>query len=142
MKLSTRGWYALRAAIDLTANGREQPVLRRALAGRLGISPEYVAQILRVLRDVGMVKSVRGPGGGYQLSGNLSHITAGDVVRAVEGSSAVVYCANEPIHPPCPRSGSCAARGLWIRLSSQIDRCLNEVSLAELAAEDGKQALG
>ena len=142
MKITTRGRYALRAAIDLVTNGDKEPVLRRELADRQGISPDYVAQILRTLRDAGIVEAVRGPGGGYRLAQDPSRITAGDVVRAVEGPTAVVSCAAEPTDPPCPRSGGCVARGLWIELSSQIDRCLNSVSLAELAAEKGSRGFG
>jgi len=135
MKVTTRGRYALRAAIDLAANGNRGPVLRRELADRQGISPDYVAQILRMLRKAEIVESVRGPGGGYRLARDPAEITVGEVVRAVEGPTTVVYCVEEPIDPPCPRSDGCPARGFWIELSDAIDRCMSTVTLAELAAE-------
>jgi Rrf2 family cysteine metabolism transcriptional repressor len=133
MRVSTRGRYALRAAIDLTMNARERPVLRKTLAERQGISTNYVAQILRTLRDAGIVEAVRGPGGGYRLAQDPSKVTAGDVVRTVEGSTAVVYCVTEPIDPPCPRSEGCPGRWLWKRLSEEIDHSLDGVTLEDLS---------
>jgi len=142
LKVSTRGRYALRAAIDLAASWGKRPVLRRDLCERQGISPDYAAQILRTLRDAGIVETIRGPGGGYRLARDPSTTTVGDVIRAVEGRTAVVYCVTNRIDPPCLRSRDCTARGFWIDLSSEIDRCLNAVTLDALAGADGFRERG
>ena len=132
MKISTGGRYALRIAIDLAIYGRSGPVSRKALSERQAISSDYIAQILVKLRKANIVESMRGPGGGYRLLRMNVEITAGDVVRAVEGPISVVHCVDEPIDPPCPRSDDCAARWLWEFLSGEIARVLNSVTLADL----------
>ena len=138
MKISTRGRYALRIVLDLAIYGQQAAVSRGTLAERQQISSDYIAQILVKLRKANIVGSVRGPGGGYQLVGDGQHLTAGDVVRAVEGPTRVVYCVTEPISPPCPRSDDCAARWLWTYLSSEIDRVLDSITLGDLVRV-GKQ---
>jgi Rrf2 family protein len=142
VRVTTRGRYALRAAIDIASHGNEEPILRRELADRQELSVDYVAQLLRMLREAEIVESVRGPGGGYRLMREPSAITAGEVIRAVEGPTAVVYCVTEPIEPPCPRSEECAARWFWIRLSGEIDRSLDAVSLEDLANVGSRLAEG
>jgi Rrf2 family protein len=139
-KVTTRGRYALRAAIDLAANWGTEPVLRQDLSERQKISPDYVAKILQSLRGAGIAESVRGPGGGYRLTRDPMQITAGDVVRSVEGETAVVYCAHKPMNPSCPCAEGCSARGFWMELSERMDRYMDSVTLAELAHLDvGRQ---
>ena len=138
MKISTRGRYALRIVLDLATYGQQTPVSRGTLAERQEISPDYIAQILVKLREANIVQSARGPGGGYQLTQDGERSTAGDVVRAVEGPTRVVYCVEEPIDPPCPRSDDCAARWMWTYLSSEIDRVLDSLTLDDLVRV-GKQ---
>jgi Rrf2 family iron-sulfur cluster assembly transcriptional regulator len=90
MRISTRGRYALRAAVDLALHAGGGPVSRRDIAARQGISADYVAQLFRQLRKVGLVEGVKGPGGGYRLVRDAATIGAGDGVRAVEGAIAVM----------------------------------------------------
>ena len=138
LRISTRGRYALRAMIDLARHADGEPVLRQEIAQRQNISADYVAQLFRPLHKAGLVEGVKGPGGGYRLARDAPEITAGDVVRAVEGPVAVVHCAL-PEDDSCDRVEECATHLLWARLSAVMTEFLDSVTLQDLC--DGAQQL-
>ena len=133
--ISTREWYALRAAVDLALHAHEKPVLRRDIAARQEISADYVAQLFRRLRKAELVEGVKGPGGGYRLARDTATISVGDVVRAVEGAVAVVHCVAPGEELSCNRVDRCAAHLLWGRLSAVITDFLDSVTLQDLSDE-------
>jgi Rrf2 family protein len=135
MRVSTRGRYALRAMVDLALHADGEPVLRQEIAERQDISADYVAQLFRPLHKAGLVESVKGPGGGYLLARDAVDITAGDVVRAVEGPVAAVYCVLEDDDPTCNRVDRCATHLLWKRLSAVMTEFLDSVTLQDLRDE-------
>ena len=135
MRISTRGRYALRAMVDLALHTDEGLVSRRDIATRQGISADYVAQLFRRLRAAGLVKGVKGPGGGYRLARDAETIRAGDVVRAVEGPVAVVHCIVPGDEPSCNRVDRCVTRLLWKRLSEAMTEFLDSVTLKDLCNE-------
>jgi Rrf2 family iron-sulfur cluster assembly transcriptional regulator len=135
MRVSTRGRYALRAMVDLALHADGEPVSRQDIAGRQGISADYVAQLFRRLHAAGLVEGVKGPGGGYLLARDTANITAGDVVRAVEGPLAVVYCALPGNESACNRVDRCATHLLWKRLSAVMTEFLDSVTLQDLCDE-------
>lgn len=134
MRISTAGRYGLRLMLDLALYGQHQPQLRQEIADRQQISAEYIAQLTRHLVKHGLVDSSMGPGGGYRLGRPPDQISAGDIFRAVEGPVAAVSCVLEDPATACPRSGACAARVLWSRLSTTIETFLDSISLADLCA--------
>lgn len=137
MRISTRGRYALRAMIDLAMHSGVGPVLRQEIAERQGISAEYVAQLFSVLQKAGLVRGVKGPGGGYVLARAPDTVTALDIIQAVEGPVAVVNCVlPEPEDEAvCNRADCCAAYLLWKRLSATISEVLGTVTLRQLCDE-------
>ena len=135
IRISTRGRYALRAMVDLALHADGEPVLRRDIARRQGISADYVAQLFRPLCAVGLVDGVKGPGGGYVLARAPVAISAGDVVRAVEGPVAVVQCALPSDEPSCNRVDGCVTHLLWKRLSETMTEFLDSVTLQDLCDE-------
>jgi len=132
MEISTRGRYALRAMLDLAMHGGTRPLLRHDIAARQEISAEYAAQLFRMLRSAGLVRAVKGPGGGYALARDASQIRVGDVLRAVEGPLRVVRCVEARGYASCPRSEQCVARLLWKELSDTITRFLDSITLQDL----------
>ena len=134
IRISTRGRYALRAMVDLARHTDGEPVLRQEIAERQSISADYVAQLFRPLQKAGLVEGVKGPGGGYRLARDAAEITAGDVVRAVEGPVALVHCAL-PEDNSCARSEKCATHLLWTRLSAVMTEFLDSVTLQDLHDE-------
>ena len=132
MRISTRGRYALRAMVDLALHTDGGPVLRRDIAARQEISVDYVAQLFQRLRAAGLVKGVKGPGGGYALARNAEMIRVGDVVRAVEGPVLVVNCTVPERGPACERLDRCVTHLLWKRLSGAVAEFLDSVTLKDL----------
>jgi Rrf2 family protein len=130
--MSTRGRYALRAMLDLALHNDKGPVLRHDIATRQELSADYVAQLFQHLCAVGLVKGVKGPGGGYLLSRDAAAIRVGDIVRAVEGPIAAVQCADLGNSPVCHRAESCTTRLLWVRLSQVVAEFLDAITLKEL----------
>lgn len=135
MRISTRGRYALRAMVDLALHADFGPVLRQDIAARQEISADYVAQLFRYLHAAGLVGGVKGPGGGYVLACDAATITAGDVIRAVEGPVAVVHCVLPGDEPSCNRLDRCVTYLLWKRLSVLVAEFLDSVTLQDLCDE-------
>lgn len=93
MKLSTKGRYGLRALIDLAQYSAEAPVSITSISARQDLSERYLEQLMSMLKKAGLVRSVRGAGGGYVLAKDMAEISVGDVLRALEGSLEPVECA-------------------------------------------------
>lgn len=132
MRLSTRGRYATRAMYDLALNQDEGPVPLREISARQDISEKYLEQLFLKLRRAGLIRSVRGPGGGYLLARNASKINMYDILMAVEGPLTPVFCTDNPPGRRCKRSKTCDMRKFWMELSRQILECLEHQTLGDL----------
>ncbi len=130
MKLSTKARYALRAMLELAIREGTGPIQLNQVAKAQAISPKYLEQIAMPLRNAGLLRSERGPAGGYELARPATAITALDIVRAVEGPINLLECVGDTT--VCTRADSCAARGLWRRVSVAINEVLDDTSLADL----------
>ena len=134
MKLSTKGRYAVMAMVDLAANSDGKPVSLAEIAERQEISLSYLEQLFGKLRRGGLVKSVRGPGGGYLLSRSTTDTRISDIVLAVDEPLRATRCM--PGSPVGCRgnSGRCLTHDLWEELGNQIKMFLNSVSLEDVIA--------
>jgi Rrf2 family protein len=94
MKLSTRGEYAARAMLDIAAHANEGPVKIREIAERQDIPLKYLENILLTLQRAGMLRSRRGPQGGYYLARPPEAISVGEVIRAMDGPLAPIHCVS------------------------------------------------
>ena len=83
MRLTSKGRYAVRAMLDLTANSNGDPVRLQEISNRQNISLHYLEQLFRKLRNGRAVKSVRGPGGGYVLASHMDEISIKDILNCV-----------------------------------------------------------
>ncbi|MDD3898187.1 MAG: Rrf2 family transcriptional regulator [Syntrophomonadaceae bacterium] len=135
MKLSTRGRYGLRAMIDIAQCKDEGPVAIHSIAGRQGLSERYLEQLIVPLKRAGLVKSIRGSQGGYVLGKNPDTITAGDIIRVLEGPIAPVDCISEKNPEACERADGCITRVLWTEVRDTIAGVLDSYSLSDLARE-------
>ena len=129
MKLTTRGRFAVTSMIDLSLYGDSGPVRLLDIASRQQISLAYLEQIFCKLRRAKLVKSVRGPGGGYQLARDISEITAGEIVEAVEGQVDATQCRGGGT---CRGGAECLAHGLWSDLNAKMAEFLNSQTLADI----------
>lgn len=139
MKLSTKGRYAVMAMVDLARHGGGSPVSLADIAERQEISLSYLEQLFAKLRRRGLVKSVRGPGGGYLLAHDRDETRISDIIVAVDEPIRAVRCTpGEALGCRGDRS-RCLTHDLWEELSNQIHLYLSSVSLGDVCE---KRVLG
>ena len=138
MKLSTKGRDGLRALIDLAQNSGEEPVSITSISTRQDLSERYLEQLMSMLKKAGLVRSVRGAGGGYVLARKLEEISVGDVLRALEGSLEPVDCAGFEPDGGCSVSDSCVTKYVWKKINDSINQTVDEIRLDQLVKENGK----
>jgi Rrf2 family protein len=130
MLVSTKGRYGLRLMVSLASRHGSGPVGVEVMSREQGISGNYIHVLLGALKVSGLLRSVRGRDGGYELTRAPSAITAYDVVVALEGPEKLVECVGDA--SVCRRSGHCRTRGLWCRIAESIDGILRGVTLQDL----------
>jgi Rrf2 family iron-sulfur cluster assembly transcriptional regulator len=139
MRLSTKGRYAVMAMVDLAQHGAEGPVCLGDIAERQEISLSYLEQLFAKLRRGGLVKSVRGPGGGYLLAHHRDQTRVADIILAVDEPIHAIRCKpGETLGCRGDRS-RCLTHDLWEELSNQIHLYLSSVSLGDVC---DKRVLG
>ena len=129
MKLTSKGRYAVTAVLDIALNADGGPVSLADISERQHISLSYLEQLFAKLRKGGLVKSVRGPGGGYQLGLPSEQISVGMIIAAVNENIHVTKCLGRE---NCKNGVECLTHELWEDLSLRIESFLNEITLAEL----------
>ena len=132
MKLTSRGRYAVTAILDIALHGKSLPVSLADIAERQAISLSYLEQLFAQLRREGLVHSVRGPGGGYQLGKSPEEINLGMIIAAVNENVDVSKCKGSG---NCSNNSRCLTHSLWERLEIQIEHFLHTITLAELVEE-------
>ncbi|PKM51162.1 MAG: Rrf2 family transcriptional regulator [Firmicutes bacterium HGW-Firmicutes-7] len=138
MKISTKGRYALEAVLDLAVYSEVELESLNNISERLQISKNYLEQLFSVLRKKEIVASVRGAQGGYKLARSSKQITAGEVIRAVEGPLSPVSCIDEG---KCNNTGEykeCVTRLLWQKMMDEINRAADGVTINDLVQSYGK----
>lgn len=133
MKLTSRGCYAVTAILDIALHGKDMPVSLADISDRQAISLSYLEQLFAQLRREGLVHSVRGPGGGYQLGKSVEEINVGMIIAAVNESVDVSKCKG---NGNCSNNSRCLTHSLWERLENQIEQYLHTITLAELVEEN------
>lgn len=147
MKLSKKGEYALRALTYLGAPGAPSVVSIQEIARQGHIPKKFLEQVLLALKKAGLVQSSRGKAGGYTLQRAAARITLGDILRAVDGESAPLRCANPsaPLKcPDCPTLEHCWMRGVMTEVGEALNGVFNQITLAEMCrrAEDSQRRSG
>lgn len=138
MKLTTRGRYAVTAMLDLALHGEKNPISLADISKRQHISLSYLEQLFAKLRKSDLVKSVRGPGGGYRLSRSGKDINVADIISAVNESTDATNCSGMGT---CQSGEPCLTHYLWDDLSQQIHQFLSGISLACLTARRDVQVV-
>ncbi len=137
MKISTQSRYGLRALFDIAYHSAGLSTQVKDISARQAISPRYIEQIFQKLKRAGIIKSVRGPSGGYYLARKIDEITVGDVVRATEGAVELVHCSGTRTRPTkvCDRIQKCPVRDVWTEASGRLMAYLDSVTLQDLCKE-------
>ncbi|WP_066049991.1 cysteine metabolism transcriptional regulator CymR [Robertmurraya korlensis] len=131
MKISTKGRYGLTIMIELAKKHGEGPTSLKTIAQANDLSEHYLEQLIAPLRNAGFVKSIRGAYGGYVLAKGPKEISAGDIIRVLEGPISPV----EGIEDEEP-----AKRALWMRIRDAVKGVLDNTTLEDLAnhTDDGE----
>jgi Rrf2 family protein len=108
------------------------PLSLTEVARRQGISQPYLEQIAIDLRRAGLLHSKRGAQGGYYLARAPEAMTAGDVIRALEGSILPIQCVAQQKCTPCSLEDGCSARGIWEEVRDRLVETLDSIVLADL----------
>src|SRR5438876_7721286 len=136
MWVSRRTDYAAQAVLVLAiADGG--PLRLEEIVGVTDAPQSVLAQVMPVLRHAGIVRSMRGPSGGYRLNRPAEEITLERVVRLFEGQLAPIGCATRHQPEPCPMSPGCSLRFVWEEVRDATIRVLSETTFADLAARAG-----
>lgn len=134
MRLTTKGRFAVTAMLDLALHeaqsvAENRPVTLAAISERQDISLSYLEQLFSKLRRQGLVKSVRGPGGGYFLAKSGSDISVSDIISAVDEQIDATQCGG---HENCKDEGRCMTHDLWTALNTKILEYLSGVTIADM----------
>ncbi|WEK53151.1 MAG: Rrf2 family transcriptional regulator [Candidatus Cohnella colombiensis] len=132
MKISTKGRYGLTIMMELAAKFGEGPISLKSIAEKNALSEHYLEQLIAPLRNAGLVKSVRGAYGGYILSKEPETITAGDVIRILEGPISPVDFTEED---------DPAKRDLWLRIRDSIASVLDSTTLSDMIHFKGENKI-
>ena len=131
VKISTKGRYALRLMLDLALHGGDgRPVSLRDVSRRQQLSDKYLEQIVTPLSKAGLVRSMRGAGGGYLLTRSPADYTVGEILRPLEGDLAPVECATDADF--CERCGQCVTVELWREIHRAVSQVVDHTTLADL----------
>ena len=129
--ISTKGRYALRVLADMAEHQSDGYLPLKEIAQRQDISEKYLESIVKLLVKGGVLKGLRGKGGGYRLNKSPDQYTVGEILRMTEGSLAPVACL-EPDAAPCGRMSVCPTLHMWQGLDRVINEYLDGYTIADL----------
>lgn len=141
MKLTSKGRYAVTAMLDIALNSQrgefEMPITLADISERQQISLSYLEQLFAKLRRFGLVKSVRGPGGGYLLGMPIEKIAIGMIIAAVNENISATKCKGKG---NCQGGITCLTHSLWEQLSEEIEAFLNGITIADLVNKQAQRS--
>ena len=132
VKLSTKGRYAVMAMVDLARHAQAKPVSLSDIAARQEISLSYLEQLFARLRRAGLVKSVRGPGGGYRLAHGAADTRVSEIILAVDEPISATRCTEMGATGCRADRSKCLTHDLWEELGNQIHTFLSSVTLLDV----------
>ncbi|MFH1647997.1 MAG: Rrf2 family transcriptional regulator [Chloroflexota bacterium] len=130
MKLSSRGRYGTRVLLDIAMHNGEGPVPLRDIARRQQIPLAYLKRLITPLVGAGVMRGLRGVGGGVLLARPPQQVNLLEVIRLLEGTAPLVECIDRP--EVCKRSRGCVTRELWTELDRAARQVLESTTLEDL----------
>ncbi len=137
LRISRKIDYGLRAMIYLASIPPDSVVPFREIARRMMVPEDFLAKILKTLVDQGLVRSTRGPHGGYALAKAPSEVNFLEVIEAVEGPVAINVCLDG--EDPCAKASACTMVGVWRRGQEKMLEVYREAKLSEIAMKPDAQ---
>ena len=131
MRLTTKGRYGVRAVLNLAAHNQNHPTSISQISKEEDLSPEFLEQIFFKLKKAGVIRSIRGPKGGFVLNWKPSRVTIKAILDAVGESINPTPCTNEST-APCPRKKDCALAPVWNDFNKVIEKHLDGISIKDI----------
>ena len=132
MNVSTKSEYGLRALIYLASSEDREAIPAREIAQSWNVPVKYLEQILKTLKEAGIVSGQVGVGGGYRLTRPATLITAGEVIRILDGRLAPMGCVSPFDYEPCEFEPACGLKLLWTRTRAAIVGVIDNTTIADL----------
>ncbi|MFN7949184.1 MAG: Rrf2 family transcriptional regulator [Blastocatellia bacterium] len=139
MNISTRSEYGLRALIYLATHSERDTIPAREIAEQWRVPVKYLEQILKTLKEAGLIYGQVGIGGGYRLTRPATLITAGEVIRALDGRIAPMGCVSSYDYEPCEFETACGLKTLWARARAALVGVLDQTTVADLCVSPDQQ---
>jgi len=148
VRLSRRSEYGIRALVDLVRHGEAgpgeaPPMALAALAERNNLPPKFLEQIMSTLKHGGIVRTTLGARGGYAMAVDPTAVSVGRVIRLLDGALAPLPCVSLRYYErcSCPDEATCALRDVMLDVRDAMLAILDEETLAELAAREGRASI-
>lgn len=141
--LSKKGKYAIQACLDLAKQEKGKPVLIAEIAERASIPKKFLEIILLDLRNVGILSSKKGKGGGYYLAREPAKVMLGQIVRLMDGPLAPVACVSQTAYRPCedcPDPATCGIKMVMKDVRDSIAAILDTTSLEDVVQRSQRGA--
>ncbi len=140
LRLSTKSQYGVRAMFEIASGYNTGPVTIKEISEKQSVSVAYLEQILNTLRKAGIIKSVRGPGGGYVLNSAPDNVSIGAILRELDGPVAITSCLDPK--EGCMRIDGCVTHLLWKSLGEKIEAFLDNMTLHDLIEDQPRVKTG
>jgi Rrf2 family iron-sulfur cluster assembly transcriptional regulator len=138
MKLTSKGRYAVMAMADLAKSNTDQPTSLSDISLRQGISVAFLEQIFLKLKRDNLVKSARGPSGGYSLAKNPEDIKLSSVIKAVDEKVKTVGCKKEAKRGCNGKLVKCITHSLWDELETHINIFFEKNTIKDILYRENK----
>ncbi len=133
MKISTKSRYGTRAVLEIALNGNGNKLTRKEISQNQAIPSSYLVNILISLKSKGIIRTTRGPNGGYELAVDPENISIFQLVEILEGHFEVAPCLEYESN--CNRSSICVTRGIWTKLQKAQEEILKNITIKGLVEE-------
>lgn len=131
MILSTKGRYGLKMMYEFALNYGTGPMSLKEVAQKQQLSETYLEQLIAHLKKAGLVTSVRGAQGGYELIRKPEEITVGEIIRVLEGPLAPSECVIDD-QPECSKADFCVTRLIWGKIMDSINNVIDSITLNDM----------
>ncbi len=139
MRLTTKGRYGVRAVLNLASSYQNRPVSIKKISEEEEISPEFLEQIFFKLKKANLIRSIRGPGGGFVLNRKASQISIKDILDAVGENIFPVPCTDKNTDSKCKREEHCMMVNTWKAFAKLIEDFLSNLTIQDVIDENGKK---
>lgn len=141
MNVSTKSEYGLRALIYLAGHQGPEAIPAREIAEKWNVPVKYLEQILKSLKEAGVLTSQVGIGGGYRLARPATMITAGEIIRLLDGRLSPMGCVSSYDYEPCEFESACGLKTLWARARAALVGVLDQTTIADLCIPANHQGM-